>query len=808
MFRNYITSALRNLTKSRFYAFLNILGLSIGLAAFIFIFLFVRDELTYDKHHDKHERIYRLEAEFTISNSEDNFAIVPIPMGPAFKLEFPEVESFVRFQGTGNNLIQYGDISYYEENFFFTDSTIFDIFTDEFVYGSPENALAEPNTIVLTASASERYFGDRNPVGEMMTSENRRSYKVTGVINDLPPNSHLKYDGLISGATIEQEVGSDDFNSMEPIRFWNIGVYTYILLKENSTIEGIYDKFPAFYDKYMRPIGDQLNASYKLRTSPLAESHYAEGLDADQPTGNMSYVYIFSAIALFVLLIAAINYMNMATAKSSRRAREVGLRKVVGAYRGQLIGQFISESVLMSLIAMLIAVLLVVIFLPDFNRIAGKAFTPEVLLQPGLIITVLVVTLVIGLLSGSYPAFYLSSFEPVTVLKGTASRSGRSSGTLRRILVVFQFFIAITLIIGTIVVSDQLNYLRQKDLGFDKENLIVLQLQDSAFRSKVETFKEELVQHSEIISATNSTGIPGDINWIQVMYVEREGQMVEDALILAQVDYDFLKTYGIDIVAGRDFDQKMGTDDSLAVIINETAAKTLGWTDAPLGKKIHYGIDLEGNVARPMKVIGVAEDFHFRSLHNEIEPVILFISQYPRYYLTIRTTGNNSRETLDFIEEKWNDFGAARLFDYVYLENSMDEMYEAEAKLGLIFRISTILVIFIALLGLLGLSSFIAEQKTKEIGIRKVLGSSVGGILQLLYKEFIILIIIAFVIAIPLAWWRLDIWLDTTFIYRDALHWYSFVIAGLLAIVIGLLTISFHIVRAASGNPVEAIKYE
>ncbi len=808
MFRNYIISALRNINKNRFYAFLNILGLSVGLAAFIFIFLFVRDELAYDKHNDKHDRIYRIESSFSISNKEETFAIVPIPMGPAFNLEFPEVESFVRFQGTGNSLMRYGEKSYYEQDFYFTDSTVFNIFTHHFIYGSPERALTEPKTIVLTRSAAKKYFGDTNPVGEFMTSGSGKSYKVTAVIEDQPANTHLKYDGLLSAATLEEEIGSDDFNSMEPGRFWNIGVYTYILLKENSKMQGIYDKFPGFYDKYMRPIGDQINASFSLLSTPLAETHYAENLDSDQPTGNMAYVYIFSAVALFILIIAAINYMNMATAKSSRRAREVGLRKVVGAHRGQLVGQFISESVLMSLIALVIAVILVISLLPDFNRLAGKMFTPEVLLQPGLIVTVLLVTLVIGFLSGSYPAFYLSAFEPVSVLKGTVLRQGRGSGALRRALVVFQFFIAITLIIATIVVSDQLNYLGNKDLGFEKENVVVLQLQDSTFRSKVETFKEELVQHPDIISATNSTGIPGDVSWIQVMLVENNGQMEEDALILAQVDYDYLETFNMEVVKGRNFDEKMGTDDTAAVIINETGARVLGWADDPIGKKIHYDIDLEGNVGRPMKIIGVVKDFHFRSLHNEIEPMIMFISQYPRYFLSIRTTGNNTRETLGYIEGKWNDFGAKRPFDYEFLDASMDEMYQAEAKLGKIFRIATILTIFIALLGLLGLSSFIAERKTKEIGIRKVMGSSVGGILGLLYREFVVLIIIAFIIAIPIAWWRLDVWLDSTFIYRDALHWYSFAIAGVLAIVIGLATISFHIVRAASGNPVEAIKYE
>ena len=794
--------------RSKFYSALNIIGLSVGLASFIFILLFLIDELTYDKQNVRHERIYRIASDFSISGKHDKFAIVPVPMGPAFKLEFPEVETFVRFQNSGNTPVRYGDIEYYEDDFYFTDSTIFDVFTHDFVYGSPENALTEPRTIVLTRSASERYFGKENPVGEMITTGSGRSYKITAVIENQPTNVHLRYEALISGATIEEEMGSDRFNSMEPLTFWNIGVYTYILLKENSEMSSIHEKFPVFYDKYMGPIGDQLNASFALLSTPLSATHYSAGLGGDQPTGNMAYIYIFSAVALFIVLIAAINYMNMATARSTRRAREVGLRKVVGAHRGQLIGQFLGESLLLTFIALLIAVGLVIVLLPDFNTLAGKSFTLQVLLEPRMIAGMIGIAILIGLLSGSYPSFYLSRFRPVTVLKGSTARSGKKSGTLRRILVVLQFFIAIVMIIGTIVVSDQLDYLRNRDLGFDKENLVVLEMQDSAFRSKAATFREELLRHPDITAVSNSTGVPGDISWIQVMYVEREGQMVEGGVILAQTDYHYIETMGMEIVAGRDFDKNMGTDDSLAVIVNETAVKEFGWEEDPIGKKIGYGIDLEGNTARPMKVIGVVKDFHFTSLHNKVEPIILFISQVPRYYLSLRIHEADRRSTLEYIEEKWNEYGAGRPFNYEFLDQRLDQMYTNEVKLGKIFRIAALLTIFIALLGLLGLSSFTAEQRTKEIGIRKVLGANLQDIVSLLYKEFVLLIGIAFVIAVPVAWWRLSIWLDSSFVYFDVIHWYSFVIAGLLAFIIGMLTISYHIFRVAAGNPVEAVKYE
>jgi putative ABC transport system permease protein len=808
MIRNFIITAIRNISRNKFYAILNILGLSVGIAAFIFILLFIRDELTYDKYNTKYDRIVRIESDFTISNRHEKFAIVPIPMGPAFKLEFPEVEKFVRLTDVGNTLIRYKEIESYEENFGFADSTLFDIFDFEFVIGSPEKALTEPFTVVLTEKIAKKYFGDANPVGEALTTGSGNSYQVTAVVKELPSNTHLKFDAYLSVTTLQELYGADRFNSLEPLSFWNIGVYTFLLLNENSSMETVVEKFPAFYEKYMKPIGDQINASFDIRYTKLADTHFATGLGSDQPTGNMAYVYIFSAVAAFLLLLAVINYMNMATARSANRSREVGMRKVAGAYRSQLIWQFLAESLLMAIIAMAIAIILVIILLPDFNTLSGKMMEINRLLDPDIIIISAGIVLLVGIVSGSYPAFYLSSFQPIIVLKGRSGSSGKRSGNMRRVLVVVQFFIAIVMIIGTMVVSNQINFLRKKDLGFHKDNQVVLELQDSTFRSKVETFKEELLQNPDIIGATNSTGVPGQINWIQVVRVEREDEMSDNAFILAQVDHDFLDVMGMEIVEGRNFDINMSTDQTEAVLINEIGVKEMGWEDDPIGKKIQYGFDLEGGQGRMLKVIGVVKDFHFRSLHNKVEPIILFISEVPRYYLTARINEGKLKEALSYIEEKWNDFGAGRPFEYTMLTNVMDDMYEAEKKLSVLFQIATALTIFIALLGLLGLSSFIAEQRTKEIGIRKVVGASVADIMKLLSKEFLLLILIGFVLAIPIAWWRLDIWLKDSFVYYTDLSWLTFLYAGLLAFAIGIITISYHILRAAMGNPVDAIKYE
>lgn len=808
MFKNYLLTAIRNITSSPFYAFLNILGLTVGLAAFIFILIYVHDEITYDRHHENYERIYRLESDFTIGSKHDKFAIVPIPMGPALKIEFPEIEQFVRFTSADNALIRYKEKEYYEDAFFFTDSTIFEVFTHQLVNGDLKRSLAAPNTIVLTRKIASKYFGKENPVGQVLESGGGRQYKVTAVIEDLPENSHLKFEALLSAATLAREAGEEEFNSMEPGNFWNIGAYTYVMLSEHSSIERIHEKFPAIYDKYMKSVGDQFNASFNLMTTPLADVHLTSTLSADLPTGNEAYVYIFSIVALFMLLLAAINYMNMATARSAKRSREVGMRKVMGAQRGQLIGQFLTESVLLSAFALMLSLLLVYLLMPDFNNLTGKELTFGRVMETSFLLQVAGVSLLIGLVSGSYPAFYLSSFMPLNVLKGITSASGKPNLLLRRGLVVFQFFIAIVMIIGTFIVSDQLGYLKNKDLGFNKENVVVMELQDSAFRSKVEVFKEKLLQHPGIEMVSNSTGIPGNIGWIQVMLLEQETEMKEFAVILAQCDYDFVKLMEMEVLQGRDFDRRMGTDDTAAVIINETAARQFGWTDDPLGKKIHYGFDLDRSGGRIMKVIGVVKDYHFMSLHNKIEPVILFISPMPRYFLSVRVQEGQLRAGLDHIEKSWEENGAQRPFDYTMLAQIQEEMYEGEEKIQLIFNITALLTVFIALLGLFGLSSFTAEQRTREIGIRKVNGATMYDILVLLNKEFFWLIIIAFVLAVPIAYWRLMLWMEASFVYAVGIKWTSVALAGFYALIIGLLTISFHVTKAASSNPADAIKYE
>ena len=808
MFLNYLKIAIRNLQRNRFYSLINILGLSIGIVCTLLIMLYVRYELSYDKYHEKHERIYRLDSDFYIGGKKDQFAVTALPLGPTLKQEYPEIEEFCRFLNMDDQtLLKYGDKEFYETKLFLADSAIFKIFTHPFVYGNPKKALTEPNTIIMTESMAHKYFGDINPVGEIVNSADGDAYKVTGVIRDLPGNTHLTFDGLISMATVVKQFGVERFNDNSAGRFWNIQAYTYVLLNENTRMVDIIDKFPTFYDKYMREVGDKLNGSFNLMASNITDTHLTSKLQYELPTGNMAYVYIFIAVALFILLIACINYMNMATARSASRAKEVGIRKTAGADRPALIRQFLSESIVLAFIALIISAIITPLVLPTFNFLSGRDFTLSVFLEPGVLLTVLGITILTGVIAGSYPAFYLSSFQAAGILRGELTR-GQKSGIFRKLLVIVQFTISVFMIVGTFTVSRQLHYLRTKDLGFDKENVIVTQLRDTTFiKNNLETFMEEIKRYPGVLSAARSSSIPGGGFAKTVMRVENEGQMEEQALNWFMIDYDYINMMQMEMAQGRQYDREMGTDLTEAFIINETAAERLNWADEPLGKRIQFGIDLEGNAQRDGKVIGVVKDYNFGSLHNPVEPMIMIINERFLGQLSIRLAPENREETIDFIKSEWEKFGNNRPFNYIFLENKLDEFYADEQKLGVIFRYFSIITIFIACLGLLGLSAFVAERRTKEIGIRKVLGATEGNVVWHLAREFILLVIISNVIAQPLAVFALKKWLQN-FAYQTSLSVWIFIISLLISMIIALITVSFQSIKAALTNPVKALRYE
>jgi putative ABC transport system permease protein len=812
MFKNYLITILRNLVRDKYYSAINILGLAVGLTVTILIILYIYDEVTYDRHHLLHERIYRLESDFTIDNKNDRFAITQVPLGPTLKDEYPEIEEFTRCVNVGTIYFRYEDKEFSEDSIFFADSTFFRIFTHRFLYGDPEHALNRPNTIVVTSSFANRYFGNENPLGQTIRTIDGYVYEISGVIENLPDNLHLKFNGLISAATIAERIGVERFNDRSSGSFWNVNVYTYVLVKEGSNMQGVIDKFPQFYDKYMKEIGDQIKASFNLMATPLTEVHLMPRdapLGYDLPAGNKSYIYIFSFAALLILIIASINYMNMSTARSMRRSKEVGMRKVTGANRSLLIRQFLGESVLITVFSFIISILLVYLLLPAFNNLTGKGLHFSLTSTPELIGASLIIAIVVGLLSGTYPAFFLSSFNPVMVLKGTAEVVG-GKGTFRKVLVVLQFTISVFMIIGTLAISGQLRYMRNTDLGFDKDNLIVMTVRDTTLSKSFDSFREELMKNPDITGTALSTSNPGQQMGIQVMRMEADsGELTDKAFNNYFVDYDYIDLLGIKMKLGRNYSREMGTDVTRGFIINEAAARDLGWGDDALGKRFQFGINLDGTAARDGEIIGVVNDFHYRSLHNKIDPLVLLLQDNIRFlpFINIRTTGQNTDKVVEYINQKRQEFGDQYPFDYKFMTENLDEYYKSEIMIGRIFRYFTILTIFIAALGLLGLSAFMAQQKTREIGIRKVMGSTDLNVVYRFVREFTIWVIVANIIAWPIAFYAIKRWLQD-FQFRIDISVWLFLFALLLSWTIAILTTAWQSVRASTSNPVESLKYE
>lgn len=806
MISNYLRSALRNFRRNKIYAVINILGLSLGLTSTIFILLYINDELGYDKHFSLHKRLYRLEGDFNINNKHDRFAVSALPMGPALQLEMPEVEAFCRFNLNENTIFRYNEKEFIEKNAYLADSTAPYLFSLSFIEGNPEKALTEPFTVILSEKTAKKYFGKSPAYGKILYTPSGRSYKVTGVFEDLPHNTHMVFDLLMSMETLGTYMGDEQYHSMAPIAFWNVGYFTYILLKPNSDMDNILNKFPAFYDKYMKEIGDQINASFELKANRIDKVHHNSHVDADLPTGNMAYIYVFSAVAVLIILLAAINYMNLATARAANRAREVGLRKVVGANRAQLAGQFMSESLLLAVLSMVISLILIKLFIPLFNQISGKALSFSLLANPEMMFGILAITLITGLISGIYPSLFLSSFQPAVVLKGKI-KIGSGGAWLRKGLVAFQLLISLVMVTGSIVIFNQLHFMQRADMGFEKDNIMVLEVQDSAFRRRTDSFKSELLQNPNILNVGMSWGIPGGSMSVQVVRMEKETKMQDYALNLLPCDYDFLELLQVSFVKGRNFSREMGSDKETAVIVNEATVREMGWGEHALGKKIHWGYDMDGSGGKRMKVIGVVKDFNYVSLHNTIEPIIMFIPDFPLNVMSVRIKPGTEKSSIDFIQKQWKESNVNRPFDYYFLDKNFESKYQAESNLGQVFSIFAILSIFIALLGLIGLSSFMALQRTKEIGVRKVLGASIQSLVLMLYRESVLLVFLAFIIAVPLSWYMLHRWLEN-FAYHISLSWFIFAFAGLIILIITLISVSFHAIKAALSNPVTAIKYE
>ena len=812
MLKNYLKIALRNLRKHKGYSFINIAGLTIGMAACVLILLYVQDELSYDRYHDNAEAVYRVNLKGAVGGSFIHTASSSAPMAATLVQEYPEVLNAVRFLGVGRPLVAYEEHRFYEDNVFWADSTVFDVFTFPLVQGDPRTALTEPNTVVLTEAMAQKYFGDDDPVGQTLRFDGDTDYTVTGVLKNLPATSHFPIDFLLSMTTVRRST-SDNWVSNS--------FYTYILLPAGHDPVAVEAKFPDLIKKYVAPQIEQalgqtfeealaagLEWAYELQ--PLTRIYlHSEGLESDvAPMSDAGAVYILSVIAALILLIACFNFMNLATARSANRAKEVGMRKVMGSARQQLVGQFLGESVLMAVIGGLLAFVAIQAVLPFFNNLAGKTLS----LGGGGLVEVLGgligIALAAGLLAGIYPALVLSRFQPAAVLKGVLG-AGAKSTSMRSVLVVLQFAASIVLLVGTGIVFTQLDFMLHKNLGFAQEQVVVLPIETDAGRQGFEAFRNELLAQPNVVQVAAAEDMPGRLQDINVFRPEDAPNEVVYPTWTSRVSHDFPEALEIETVAGRTFSRAFTTDESDAVVINEAAAKLMGFesSEAAVGKSLaEIGNGQDGGDI-PFTIVGVVKDFHFESLHEPIKALAMTIEPEEFRNVVVRIRPEQMPETLAMLQQKWEAYEPGHPYRYHFLDADFGRAYEKDRRLGMIFGYFAALAIFIACLGLFGLASFITEQRTKEIGVRKVLGASVGGIVVLLSKEFTKLVGIAFIVAAPLAYFAMDRWLSA-FAYQVDLAWWIFLGAGVTALAIAWLTVSYQSIRAALTNPVEALRYE
>ncbi len=804
MYKSYLLSALRHIKQSGLYSAISILCLAIGITGAIMVSLYVNHELSYDTHYENHDRIIRVEGIYDMAGASYHLAITPFPLAFAMIDEFSEVESYVRFFTREEEvMVRAGEAEFLESGFLLADSTVFEVFSHDFVHGSPEGALSAPNTIVLSRSFSEKYFGQGSPLGESLRVGDQ-DYLVTAVIEDLPDNTHFRHNALISMASAD----ADQVYSSDPELYWNINVnYTYLLLREGASIEAVAEKLPGFADKYANPMGEVFGAHATFLATPLRDTHFRNIL-MSPGTGNRSILLVFSLVALFLVIIAAINYTNLATARATKRSREIGVRKVTGASRGQLFAQFISESMLVAFIALLISVLLTELLLPQFNTITASSFRLANLLTGHLPLQIVVITIFTGFAAGAYPALILSRMNPSLIVKGFVPREG-GRGMMRKILVIFQFVISILLVSGTFVIRDQMNYLQEKQLGFEQENRAVISLSGSAARSSIETLEQRVIQNPMVKGTTKAFSVPGKEHNVNAVKIESDGVLQETFIAVNFVDHSYIEQMGIKLSSGRKFDTEQRSDAGNTAIINETAMKKFGWSERPEDNQIYMNFDQEGNPQTTLKIIGVIEDYHFLSLSNPIDPMMLVLPESPASFrhLIVEYEEGNREQVISFLEAETSDFDKSRIPQISDLEKGFIEEFESEQRLGRIFGIFAMVTIFISFIGLFGLSSFMLEQRKKEIGIRKVLGSTAKNVLIMLYREFSSLLIIAIIIAAPVSWYLMSSWLEG-FLFHTDMRLAPIIWSAAGAIVIALSTVSYHSMRAAAINPADSLRAE
>ncbi len=807
MLLNYLKIAFRNLKKNKGYSFINIFGLAVGIACCILILLYIQNELSYDKYNKNYDQIYRVRLEARITNNELNSAPSCAPCGPAFTSEIPEVLNYTRIRNYGFPVVRYKDKAFSEEKFYWVDSTFFDIFTVKFIEGNPKTALTQPNTVVITESIAKKYFGSEDPMGKILNADKRRDYLVTGVVKNFPANSTFHPDFL--GSLTSYGVQKD-------LNWLSNNYYTYILVRKGTNLKDLDKKI---YDVSKSHIGPQLQkiigvtydqllkggSKYKYVLQPLADIHLKSHLDHEiEPNSDIIYIYIFSIIAFAILLIACINFTNLSTAKSSSRAKEVGIRKTLGSNQALLIRQFLTETILMSSIAMLFALLLVELFLPTFNLIANKHLSLHIFNNFYSIPLLILFVLFVGFIAGSYPAFVLSSVIPVKVLRGKLQNSTNKS-LLRNTLVILQFSISIILIVGTFIVESQLSYIQNKKLGFNRNQILLIKKTDDIGKD-IQSFKRDVSQINGVSDVSNSTTIPGE-NFGDTAYKLEGANSVEvhDIKVLFS-DYDFVNTYQIKMKEGRFFSKDFAND-TMAVVLNEEAVKAFGLKN-PVGKNI-VRIGQSPIESKRFRIIGIAKNFNFESLHQQIEPLILGLFRPADFgkFVSVRFSPQNTKSTIESISNVWHKYAGNQAFEYSFFNDDFARLYASDQRTGQIFSVFSVIAIFIACLGLLGLAAYTAEQRTKEIGIRKVLGATVSEIIFMLTKEFTKWVLIANIIAWPISYFFMNGWLEN-FAYRINISLWIFVLSGVSALFIAVVTVSYQAIRAAMANPIKSLRYE
>lgn len=809
MIKNYFKLAFRNLMKYKFISFINLFGLAIGLTCCLLILAYILNELSYDKYNANANHIYRVTRSF---NNQDgvvslNLSTIAPPFAPYLANDFPDIQKITRLYPNGITPMRYREKLFNEKDVYFADENLFDVFSVKVTEGNPKTALSVPFTVMLSEEMAKKYFGNEDPMNKSIRFNNQFNLKVSGIYKAFPANAHMHPNVLLSFNTLNDTAVYGEKNLRTD--WGNNSFFTYLLMPENYPVQNMIAQFPAFVDKHMdHKDYNGLNPSKftKLGLQKLTDIHLYSHTDYEaEPNGDIKRVYIFSIIALFILLIACINYMNLSTARSALRAREIGIRKVVGARKRELIFQFLSESVLMCWVAILIAAVLTILALPWLNKISGQQLSFSILLKWQIIIPLFLAPFVVGIISGIYPALFMSSFQPVQTLKGLF-KAGGGNISFRKVLVVTQFAISIILIITTAIVFQQLHYMQKKSLGFERDHVVIIPYGTDVSK-QYDVFRTELLRNTSFKEVARSSRIPtGRLLDDMGAYT-----MVGDSLRplntdikFVSVDYDFIPAYGIKLLAGRNFSRDFATD-TASFVLNESAIKVIGWKNAQdaIGKDFKYG-NQKGHV------IGIVNDFNFESMHQQIVPMVLLMFPPSQGYynnISIKLTGNNIPATLAYLEKTWRKILPETPYQFTFLDENFDKLYKSEQQQGTIFIIFASIAIFIACLGLFGLSAFAISQRIKEIGIRKVLGANVTGIVTLLSKDFLKLVVIASLLAFPIAWYAMHNWLND-FAYRINIQWWVFVLAGILAALIALITVGYQAIKAAIANPVRSLRTE